>query len=133
MVSNEVADIADLSGHVSGMRHRTLVVLLDAGWTLCDFESYVGHLVHDVKEPMPLLVVSQYPLHMAKIPATWSLMLVPDVDRVAAACGVFTLPAVLVSGAMDETRRRIDAIVRWQKRFDIGRASGAISADELHQ
>jgi hypothetical protein len=132
MVSNEVADVAISTGHLPEQRQRTMVVLLDAGWALCDFERYVGHLVHDQDRAMPVLIVSQLPTRLFRFPTTWSIVQVPDVVRVAAAFGVFTLPAVVVSGEMDETRQRIETIVRWQARIDAGRASGALSADELH-
>lgn len=131
-MSNEVAEGADSIEHVSGMPQHTTLVFLDAGWTLFDLERFVGHLAHDADAAAPLLVVCQRPLRFRKIPARWSVVLVPNIARLAAAFGARSLPAVVSVGTMAETQQRIAAIVRWQELVDAGRASGAISSNELH-
>lgn len=132
MVSNDVANVAISSRCLAEMTQRTKVVLIDPDWFPCDVERYVGRLVLDDESSMPMLVVGQRRHWFVRLPESATMIVVPDIERVAAAFGIYTLPAVVISGTQRETMRRIETIVQWQQGFDADRASGAISANELH-
>lgn len=113
---------------------RSVLLLLDvASGSEADLERYVSQLLIAAGDGTPAtgVIVSEAAIGWGRCWEHWRFIVVPDITRVAAALGVMTLPAVVLGGAVEEFRQRIDAIVQRQDRSDGGRVSGALSAGDL--
>jgi hypothetical protein len=113
---------------------RSVVLLLDAAsGGVDDLERYVSGLLAAACDDAPKdgVIVSQMAIPHWCERETWRTIVVPDIARVAAALGVLALPAVVLTGAIEESLQRIDAIVRRLDRCDGGRVSGALSSGDL--
>ncbi|MGC4190592.1 MAG: hypothetical protein QM589_05060 [Thermomicrobiales bacterium] len=111
----------------------SVLLLLDtASGVAIDVERYVSQLLADARIGKEAGGVIVTPVELECPGHTrWLSVVVPDIGRVAAALGVLSLPAVLASGSVDETRQTIEAILQRQARGDCGRVSGALSTADL--
>ncbi|MGN6033552.1 MAG: hypothetical protein ACTHQE_18005 [Thermomicrobiales bacterium] len=113
---------------------RSVVLLLDAATGgEDDLERYVSRLLAAAcgDAPESGMIVSQVAIPQWCERESWRTIVVPDVARVAAALGVLALPAVVLTGAIEESQQQLDAIVRRLDRYDGGRVSGALSSGDL--
>lgn len=106
------------------------LLLLDGGsGSDADLEGVLRQFAAEERATGLIVALSERP--SLSLGPGWGTVIVADVARIAAAFGVFALPAVVASGPVDEVRGQIEAIVRRQARFEEGRGSGALSSDDL--